>query len=275
MTKLKDSVAMVTGAASGIGRATATLLAKKGCHLALADLNSEALEQVAADLKSTGVTVTTHTANVAKISEMERLAGEVLAAHGKVNIIINNAGVLAVGKFEDTPLKDYRLMMDVNVWGVIHGCKAFLPALKEADPAHIVNVSSLAGIVPMPMLSAYCASKFAVRGFSDCIRTELKEHGIRVTTIHPGAVNTGIAASAVVSDKRMAGKEPPKGTMDKYVRGPEHAAKKIVAGIERNKDRVLIGAETYPMDFLKRTFPTGFDKVLSVINSQIENRTSN
>ncbi|MGE3672806.1 MAG: SDR family NAD(P)-dependent oxidoreductase, partial [Polyangiaceae bacterium] len=173
MKQFKGRVAVVTGAASGIGRATALELAAAGCHLALADLNEAGLESARKQAEALGVRVTTHRVNVADLKAMERFVDEVVAAHGGVNILINNAGVAATSAFEEQSLSDYEWLVGINFWGVVYGCKLFLPHLKRADEAHIVNISSMFGLTGIPTQTAYCATKFAVRGFTESLWVEL------------------------------------------------------------------------------------------------------
>jgi NADP-dependent 3-hydroxy acid dehydrogenase YdfG len=256
MKVLKDRVAVVTGAASGIGRATAVLLGQRGCRLAISDVDGGGLEETKALVEATGAKCTTHVVDVSKRERMESFVTEVLQAHNGVNILVNNAGVSVSATFEEHSLEDFEWLMGINFWGVVYGCKLFLPALLAADDAHIVNISSVFGIVGVPRQSSYCASKFAVRGFSESLRAELGQTNVRVTSVHPGGVATNIAAKT-----RVVGDELEQERHKKIIRRfrkmlpPEKAAEAIVRGIVRDQARVLITRETYLLDFAKRAFP--------------------
>jgi short-subunit dehydrogenase len=258
--ELQNRVAVVTGAASGIGRATAFALAEKGCGLALVDVNEERLEATAAALAGRPIDASTHIVDVASREQMARLVEEVLDHHGQVHILINNAGVVTLGNFEDQSYKDLEWIVGINLWGVLHGCKLFLPYLKQADRAHIVNVVSSAGLLAPPRRSAYALTKFAVRGFGECLRQELSRYDIGVTAIYPLIVRTNISqttrwAGASVPTKAS---NPLRGQADT----PETVAALIVRAIERNQARVLIGAKMRLLDLGKRLWPVAFDDIL-------------
>lgn len=173
MRSFRGRIAVVTGAAGGIGRAVAKALAERGCHLALTDLREPALHEAAAALTASGAEVTTHAVDVTAPKALERLHEEVLKAHGAAHILVNNAGTTTYGLFEETPREEVKRLLDINLWGVMDGCRIFLPTLRRQDEAHIVNVSSMAAMTGLPFQAAYCASKAAVRGFSEALRAEL------------------------------------------------------------------------------------------------------
>jgi NAD(P)-dependent dehydrogenase (short-subunit alcohol dehydrogenase family) len=257
MKVLKDRVAVVTGAASGIGRATAVLLAQRGCRLAISDIDAAGLEETKRQVELHGVKCTTHIVDVASRERMQSFVEEVLAAHGGVNVLVNNAGVSVSATFQDQSLEDFEWLMGINFWGVIYGCKLFLPALLAADEGHIVNISSVFGLVGVPRQSSYCASKFAVRGFSESLRAELVNSSrVRVTSVHPGGVATNIAAQArVVGDELERERHARIVRMFRKLLPPDKAAAAIVNGILRDRPRVLITRETFVLDFAKRAFP--------------------
>jgi NAD(P)-dependent dehydrogenase (short-subunit alcohol dehydrogenase family) len=258
MKRLENRVAVVTGASSGIGRATSVLLAQRGCRLAISDVDASGLEQTRELIAGMGAKVSTHVVDVSKREQMERFAAEVQAAHGGLNILVNNAGVSVGSTFADQSLEDFEWLMSVNFWGVIYGCKLFLPALLAAEEGHIVNISSVFGLVGVPMQSSYCASKFAVRGFSESLAAELSGSRVGVTCVHPGGVATNIAArTKVTGDDAMHARHARIVRQFRKMLPPEKAAEKIVAGIEHSRQRVLITRETYLLDFAKRVFPTG------------------
>jgi len=257
MKRIEGRVAVVTGAASGIGRATAIQLAREGAHLALVDVNERGLDETRGEIERLGRRATTHDCDVADRARVESLVREVEAAHGQVHILMNNAGVAVSGTFEDQPLEDFHWLMGINFWGVVHGCKLFLPVLRRADEAHIVNVSSVFGLMGMPLNSSYCASKFAVYGLSESLRAELSDSAIGVTSVHPGGIATNIVNAA-----RFVGGAEAKELQANAARSfqrmlpPEKAARSIVRGIRKNAHRVLITREAYLIDAAKRVFPS-------------------
>jgi short-subunit dehydrogenase len=255
MRDLRDRVAVVTGAASGIGRALAAALAAKGCHLALVDVDAAGLAATATAAGTPGRRVSTHLVDVADRAAMQALPDAVLAAHGRVHLLINNAGVALDGTFESLALDDVAWLLGVNLWGVIHGCAMFLPVLRREPEAHIVNVSSVFGLVGTPENSVYSASKFAVRGLSESLWAELAGSGIGVTCVHPGGVRTNIARSARLHDESR--RDAVAAEFDRIARmTPEAAASRIVAAIEAGVMRVRLGPETYLADWAKRLAPT-------------------
>src|SRR5687767_1447007 len=183
MKRLEGRVAVVTGAASGIGRALALALAEKGCALALVDLNESGLEDTASAVRALGRKVSLHVADVADRARMERLPGEVVAEHGHVHVLVNNAGVSVSGNLVDQSLDDFAWLMGINFWGVVYGCKLFLPQLLAEDEAHIVNVSSMFGLIGIPTQISYNAAKYAVRGISDALQSELAGTRVGVTCV--------------------------------------------------------------------------------------------
>ena len=259
---IKDSVAIVTGAAGGIGGAIAINLARRGCHLALADRNAEALAQTAQSARASGVSVSEHVFDIADAAAIAAFPDTVVAQHGRTNILINCAGVALGGTFAQVSLEEFAWLIEINFWSVIRMTKAFLPLLEQAHESQIVNISSLFGLIGAPGQSAYCASKFAVRGFSEALRHELELAGknIGVTVVHPGGVRTGIAKNA-----RLAAAMPQTdidrmaGTWEKLLRdSPESVAEVIVAGMERREKRILCGAEASRLDIIQRLMPVGY-----------------
>jgi NAD(P)-dependent dehydrogenase (short-subunit alcohol dehydrogenase family) len=257
MRRLEGRTAVVTGAASGIGRALSLHLAELGCHLAVCDTNGSGLEETRATIQSLGRRVSSHVVDVSNKDRMRALVDEVLSFHGGANILVNNAGVTAISTFETQPLEDFEWLMGVNFWGVVYGCKFFLPALKSSDEAHIVNLSSVFGILGVPMQSSYCASKFAIRGFSESLRAELSGTGVGVTSVHPAGVATNI-----VKDGRYAGEGSAKiraslvSDFATKMLPADQAAKKIVLAIKRNRPRVLIARSASIFDAVQRVSPS-------------------
>lgn len=269
MKDFKNKVAAITGAGSGIGQQLAVLLAKSGCHLSLSDVNEQGLANTVELTKGTGVTVTTAKVDVANREQMAAWAQQTAQDHGKVNLIFNNAGVALGSTVEGMSYSDLEWLMGINFWGVVYGTKAFLPHLERAGEGHIVNVSSVFGIIGVPTQSAYNASKFAVRGFTEALRQELEIEGSKVscTCVHPGGIKTNIARNARMSDKGALGqdKQTSADNFDKIARTTsDEAARVILEGVRANKRRVLIGADAHVIDAAQRSFPTLYQKALSI-----------
>ncbi|MBI1761212.1 MAG: SDR family NAD(P)-dependent oxidoreductase [Acidobacteria bacterium] len=256
-----NTVAIVTGAASGIGRALAVRLSQAGAQLAIADVNEAELQATA---KLVRTTCTTHYVDVSDEQRMQDFVQEVVAAHGRANLVINNAGVALLGTFAELSTADIAWLMGVNFWGVIYGTKYFLPVLQQQPAAHLVNISSIFGIIGFPGQSAYNASKFAVRGFTEALRHELEGSHVRISCVHPGGIKTNIARSARVGANAQAVQASlEEGHFEKLApTTPEQAAERIVRGIERNEPRILIGADAGAMERLQRLFPVRYWRLL-------------
>src|SRR3984893_7831531 len=247
MTAIRGAAAAVTGAASGIGRALAIELAARGCDLALADRDEAGLQAVAAEIGKAGATkVSVHRVDVSEPSQIEAFAQNAVAAHGGLNILINNAGVALLGQFSEIDHAQMEWLMNINFWGVVRTTRAFLPHLALKPEGHIVNLSSIFGIVAPPGQTAYAAAKFAVRGFSESLRHELQmaASSVRLSVVHPGGVSTTIvrnsrSGSGVTDNARRAQSIERFDALAKTT--PVAAALRIVKGIEKNKPRILIG----------------------------------
>ena len=260
----RNTVTVITGAASGIGRATAIRLAQAGSALAISDVNAKGLEETAAAARAFGVKVTTHIVDVSDKEGMQAFASEVEREHGHVSILLNNAGVAIYGKSDELSIEDYEWLMGINFWGVVHGTKLFMPLLKQESQAYILNISSIFGIIAPVGQTAYCASKFAVRGFTESLRHELQDTNIRVATIHPGGIKTKIAASArlgTFADQAEYADSSIKFD-DVTPTTPEQAAERILRGIQRNEKRILIGYDSRLLAFLQRLFPVSYWRVI-------------
>ncbi|MFZ5698359.1 MAG: SDR family NAD(P)-dependent oxidoreductase [Pseudomonadota bacterium] len=268
MKTLKDKVAAITGAGSGIGRATSILLARQGCHVAISDLNETGLAETARDCKSLGVTVTTKKLDVADRAAVYAWADETVKAHGKANIIINNAGVGLGATVDEMSYEDFEWLMNINFWGVVYGTKAFLPHLKNSGDGHVVNISSVFGIISCPTQSAYNAAKFAVRGFTEALREEMEIEGcgVGVTSVHPGGIRTNIAKTArfkTGSEWGMKDQASVAADFEKLARTtPAEAAQDIVNAILKNRRRQLIGNDAVLIDLVQRFMPESYQRIL-------------
>jgi NAD(P)-dependent dehydrogenase (short-subunit alcohol dehydrogenase family) len=262
--KLKDRVAVITGAGSGIGRAMALSLARRGCHLALVDVNDAGLAQTADEALALGVRASRHTLDVTNREAVAALPSAVVAAHGRVDLLINNAGVALGGTFEQVSEVDFDWLMDINFHAVVRMTRAFMPLLRASDEARIVNLSSLYGLISPPGQCAYSASKFAVRGFSNALRHELAGSSIGVTVAHPGGVATAIARSARVSAAIPADLVKARvARADKLLRmPPAEAGEIIVRAVEQGRERVLVGNDATFAALLERLFPVHYWRLL-------------
>jgi short-subunit dehydrogenase len=265
MHNLKNSVAVITGAAGGIGQALSLRLAREGAHLALADIDEAGLMKVERDLKGKGVEVSTHAVDVGDGKRVEELAREVILRHGRVNILINNAGVALFGEVEEISIADLEWLMRINFWGTAYGVKHFLPHLRQQqERAYIVNLSSIFGIIAPPGQAAYAASNFAVRGFTEALRHELAGTAIQVSTVHPGGIMTGIARGGrlgAAADPSI--RETETARFERLARTtPEEAADRIVSGMLRGQTRILIGPDAHLLDLIQRFMPQTYWRII-------------
>lgn len=255
MKSFTDRVAVVTGAGSGIGRATAEALADRGCRLALVDINAESLAGTADLLAGAGHVTSTHVVDVSDQDQMTSLATDVIDTHGGCNILVNNAGVTSAGAFEDETLDDLHWIVDINVWGVVHGCRAFLPALRRADEAHIVNLSSMVGLLGLPHNASYSLTKGAVRGFTEALRSELITTSIGVTAVFPGAIRTDITNHARGGEAQRLAQMGSSRFAPLAMRPPRAVARRIVAAIAHNRARCVVGPDARALDAFVRLVP--------------------
>src|SRR5216683_3915061 len=277
MTAIRGSAAAVTGAASGIGRALALELAVRGCDLALADRDEAGLQATAAEIgRAAPQKVTVHRVDVSEPQQIAAFAQAATLAHPGLNIVVNNAGVALLGQFNEIDQAQMDWLMNINFWGVVHSTRAFLPHLARQREAHIVNLSSIFGIIAPPGQTAYAAAKFAVRGFSESLRHELAmaKSPVRLSVVHPGGVATNIVRNSrtgtgVTDNARRAQSIDRFDAMARTT--PAAAALRIIEGIEKNAPRILIGNDARFMDLLQRFRPGTY---WSVLQRRIEKATN-
>ncbi len=265
---LKGKVAAITGAGSGIGRALAQVLVQEGCAVALADVDEAGLKQTAASLGG-GVKVSTRRVDVSRQEDLQGWAAEVVRDHGAVNLIFNNAGISYGATVRGFDEADFRRVIDVDFWGVVYGTRAFLPFLEQSGDGHVVNVSSLFGLIAFPGQSAYNAAKFAVRGFTEALRMELELTGscVSATCVHPGGVKTNIARATKVHPSLAELGVNPASTTRSFEKNfrttPEDAASIIVKAVKKNQRRVLVGSDAKALDLVQRLMPSAYYSVLT------------
>lgn len=254
-----EKLVLVTGAASGIGRATAVAFARKGARLALLDIDDVGVAATASSIRALGREANTYRANVADADAMVTLAGAVQAKQGVVDVLVNNAGIGSAGRFLDTTLETWRRVLDVNLMGVVHGCKAFLPAMVERGAGgHVVNVSSLAGYFAPADMAIYATSKFAVLGFSESLRADMARHKIGVTAICPGVIHTAIVGKTIMEGQRDEQRTRAKieSFYAKRGYGPERVADAIVDAVRANDAVRPVSPESWAMYYAKRFVPS-------------------
>lgn len=273
MKHFEGRIAAITGAGSGIGRALAQDLASRGAHLALSDVDDVGLAETVARCEGRGIKVTSDHVDVADRAVVHDWADQVVAEHGRVNLIFNNAGVALGATVAGMSYDDLEWLMGINFWGVVHGTKAFLPHLKASGEGHVVNISSVFGLISVPSQSAYNAAKFGVRGFSDALRMELDiaQCGVSATTVHPGGIKTNIARNARMdpSARELGGSvDADPDDFDKMARTtPDKAAAQILAAVQKNRRRALIGPDATMIDLVSR-LPAGIYQRALVVGAR-------
>jgi butyryl-CoA dehydrogenase len=267
-----DSIAVITGAGSGIGRALALNLADQSiAGLAISDVNETGLNETADLLKARNINVLTSIVDVSKLEDVQRFADETVEKFGRATHLINNAGVGMVGRVEQVSFEDIEWMMAINFWGTVYGTKIFLPILKREKLAHITNISSVFGFIGAPGQAAYCASKFAVRGFTESLRHELDGSNVLISVVHPGGIKTNIAKNArkgkdaTDDDVKLAPV-----MLDTLARSTaEQAADTIIKGIQAKNPRILIGPDARQISAIQRLFPKGYFKIMDKLTGGI------
>ncbi len=264
---MKDQLVVITGASSGIGAALAEEAAARGARLALSDVNPDAAK---AWLKRSGAKGAAHKLDVSRKDDFEAYIEQVTRDLGPVDVMINNAGVGLSATVAEMSIEDFRWVMDINFWGVVYGTQAVLPAMMARKKGTIVNISSLFGLISVPTQSAYNASKFAVRGFTESLRAELSGTGVNALCVHPGGIKTNIARNSRFSsapngadDKAAAVKD-----FDKIARvQPEQAAKEILEAVRKGRSRLLIGNDARLFDLVQRGFPVRYTQAVNTLLS--------
>jgi NADP-dependent 3-hydroxy acid dehydrogenase YdfG len=271
MDGFSGKVAVVTGAGSGIGRALAVELARSGAKVAISDIDNEGLAETERQVKALGAEVRSDRLNVAEREAFLLYADAIKEHFGKVNQIYNNAGIAYQGEVEESQFKDIERIIDVDFWGVVNGTKAFLPHLIASGDGHVVNVSSLFGVLSMPGQSAYNSAKFAVRGFTESLRQEMiiGKKPVAVTCVHPGGIKTAIARNSTTAEgydqQAMAA------MFDKYLANtsPEAAARIILTAVRKKKPRVLVGPDAKILDLVVRVTGSRYQDIFSLVTGFI------
>lgn len=265
MREFEEKVAVITGAGSGIGRALAVNLAERGAKLALSDVDPDGLAETVRQARDLGADVKSDRLDVAEREAVLAYADAVAAHFGHVNQVYNNAGIAHNGNVESSEFKDIERIVDVNFWGVVNGTKAFLPHIIASGDGHIVNISSLFGLIAVPGQSAYNAAKFAVRGFTEALREEMlvSKYPVKVTCVHPGGVKTAVARNATVADGYD--QQSFAAFYDKWLllHSPEMAATTILNGVAKGRARVVIGLEAKAADLIARITGSGYQRMVA------------
>jgi len=262
MAYSNDKIAVITGAGSGIGRALARQFNAEGCKLLISDISEQGLKETVHLLPRKEVLVQSHILDVADKSAFQAWAKSIADEHGKVDIVINNAGVAVGSPVEESNYEDIEWLMGINFWGVVYGTREFLPLLRQSSQGHLVNISSIFGIVGIPTQSAYNASKFAVRGYTEALRHEMVGSNIHVCCVHPGGIKTNIAANARMTNSDISREEAAANFDNLANTTAESAAAQIITAIEKRKKRLLIGRDAKYMSIISRLFPVNYSRFL-------------
>jgi NADP-dependent 3-hydroxy acid dehydrogenase YdfG len=273
MTYSTGKLAVITGAGSGIGRSLAQQLNAQGCRLLLSDISEEGLAATVDSLANKDVLTQTRVVDVADREAMHTWANDIDTEHGHIDILINNAGVALMATVEESQYEDIEWLMNINFWGVVYGTKAFLPLLRKSKQGHLVNLSSIFGIVGVPTQSAYNAAKFAVRGFTEALRHEMNDTNVHVCCVHPGGIQTNIARNSRSMDSSITADERHKSFSELARTTSESAAAQIITAIEKRKIRLLIGKDAKFISLLARLFPVSYARFIPGAEEQLDSIT--
>jgi short-subunit dehydrogenase len=272
MKQYNDLVAVVTGAASGIGKALAMKLAEKGCHLALADKDMQGLEKLKQQIEAKGVECFIANLDVSDNQAFITFAQQTNEKFNRIDMLFNNAGVSLIDSVENQTLEDFHWIMNLNVWGVVHGTNAFLPYLKASPSANVVNISSLFGLLSLPLQSAYNSSKYAVRGFTEALKMEMAGSNLDVHCVHPGGIKTNITNNAKVATNAIPKSQLIADFNKQAKTTAEQAADIILVGIEKKQRRILVGEDAILLDGVVREFPDTYEDILGFEKGVINKR---
>lgn len=254
-SKYDDQVALITGACGGLGSALANALAKTGCHLALVDINDGKLNGLAQELKSYPINVSTHNCNIGDVEAVQSLATEVSVHHGKLNLLINNAGVTLQKSAANHIHTDWQRVFNVNWWGTVNCCSVFLPLLKQSDKAQIVNLSSMAAYYGLPSQASYSSSKAAILAYSQALRAELAVDGIGVTSIHPGAIKTEMITATLQESDNMEQAQKNYALAKRWGVEADVVANKILHAARKNRNQLRVGVDAHILYCVSRLMP--------------------
>lgn len=254
--------AVITGAGSGIGRALAQQLNREGCALFLSDINAQSLQATVDAFERPEISTQQTVLDVADKAAVYAWASEVEDRTGHVDIVINNAGVALLELVEDCNYDNIEWLMGINYWGVVYGTQAFLPLLRRSEQGHLVNISSIFGVIAVPTQSAYNSAKFAVRGYTEALRQEMAGTNVHVCCVHPGGIRTNIAKAARGGDPAQSADERGKQFEQMARTTPESAAQQIIRAVEKRKKRLLIGKDAKLIDIIQRLFPVSYPRFM-------------
>jgi NAD(P)-dependent dehydrogenase (short-subunit alcohol dehydrogenase family) len=252
-------------------------LAREGCNLAMADINAEGLQETVG-LITSNVKVSTHIVDVSNREQVFAFAKEAVKHHGGIDIIINNAGIVVADFLETVPLEDFEFLFGINFWGVVYGTMAFLPYLKKQSEGHVVNISSINGIVPNPCNGPYCSAKFAVKGYTETLAQEMHGTNISLSCVHPGGIKTNIGRNAKVNHFLYSlSKEKAVELYDKEIfkTTADEAARIIISGIKRKRRRIMVGKDAQALDFIARMFPVGVVNLVGFVSRLLMRKYAN
>jgi NAD(P)-dependent dehydrogenase (short-subunit alcohol dehydrogenase family) len=264
MKNFQNKVAAITGAGSGMGRELALALARRGCEVALSDISQAGLDETAALVgQQSPVRVSTTRLDVSDKAAVHAWADKVVAEHGRVNLLFNNAGVALAGTLEEIPYEQFEWIMNINFWGVVYGTRAFLPHLRASGEGHIVNLSSISGLVAMATTGHYSCSKYAVRGFTEALRQELEMSGapVSATSVHPGGIKTNIVKQGAMHPSVMSlgfTQEKVAAYDRHFLTTAPQAARIILRAVKQDRRRVMVGPDAYVFDWMARWLPSKY-----------------